>query len=64
VSKFNAERFLGNLIEDVVSCGRDGKQFVADPGTLGPLLITLQMELAKPALDETLSQSPSQDDPS
>lgn len=65
MSKFNAERFLGNLIEDVLSCGRAGKKFVADPGSLGPLLISLQMELAaKPELGETDSQSPAENDPS
>ncbi len=70
--KFNAERFLENLIEDVVRSARRGKQFVADPNALGPRLISLQMELgqleldleARPALAETDSQLPDEADPS
>jgi hypothetical protein len=63
--KFNAERFLELLIEDVVSYGRAGKNFVADPAELGPRLIGLQTELeARPALAETDSQLPDEDDPS
>ncbi len=63
--KFNAERFLENLIEDVIRSARRGKRFVADPNALGPRLISLQMELeARPALDETASQLPDEADPS
>ncbi len=38
MKKFNADRFLSNLIEDVASSAREGKQFAADPSILGPLL--------------------------
>jgi len=63
--KFNGDRFLGHLIEDVVSCGREGRRFVADPNDLGPLLISLQTELeTRPALDETASQLPDEADSS
>lgn len=59
MSKFNADLFLDLLIEDVTSCGRAGKKFVADPRTLGPRLISLQRELeARPALAETDEQLP------
>ena len=65
MSKFNGDRFLDNLIEDVVSCATAGKQFVANPDELGPRLISLQMELeTRPALDETDSQLPDEADPS
>ena len=63
--KFDAERFLGNLIEDVVSCGLERKPFVANPDDLVPRLISLLMELeARSALDETDSQLPDEADPS
>jgi hypothetical protein len=66
--KFNGDRFLDNLIEAVVSCGREGRAFVADPSELGPRLISLQTELeTRPALDEldeTDSQLPDEADPS
>ncbi len=45
MKKFNADRFLSNLIEDVVSSAREGKQFEADPSILGPLLLSVQNEL-------------------
>jgi hypothetical protein len=44
MKKFNADRFLSNLIDDVVSSAREGKQFEADPSILGPLLLTVQEE--------------------
>jgi hypothetical protein len=60
--KFNGDRFLDLLIEDVVSCGREGKQFVANPSALGPRLIALQTELeSRPALAETDSQLPDEE---
>ena len=70
--RFDADLFLELLVEDVVSCGRKGKQFVADPNALGPRLISLQLELgqleleleARPALVETDSQLPDEADPS
>ena len=43
--KFNAIRFLRNLVDDVASSAREGRQFVADPSILGPLLISVQWEL-------------------
>ena len=43
--KFNAIRFLRNLVDDVASSARDEKQFAADPFILGPLLISVQQEL-------------------
>ncbi len=43
--EFNADRFLSNLIDDVVSSAREGKQFAADPSILGPLLLSVQQEL-------------------
>jgi hypothetical protein len=65
MKKFNANDFLEDLIEDVVSSGKAGKKFEADPDKLGPLLITLQRELAsRPAPDETVSQPPAEDSPS
>ena len=45
MKKFNADRFLSNLIEDVASSAREGKQFAADPAILGPLLLSVQNEL-------------------
>ena len=45
MKKFNADRFLSNLIEDVASSAREGKQFAADPSILGPLLLSVQREL-------------------
>ncbi len=45
MKKFNADRFLSNLIEDVASSAREGKKFEADPDILGPLLISVQSEL-------------------
>ncbi len=71
--RFDAERFLELLIENVVSCARAGKQFVANPNELGPRLISLQLEIgqleldletAKQALDETDSQLPDEADSS
>ena len=43
--EFNADRFLSNLIDDVASSEREGKQFEADPSILGPLLLSVQQEL-------------------
>jgi len=43
--KFNAIRFLRNLVDDVASSARDEKQFAADPFILGSLLISVQQEL-------------------
>ena len=43
--EFNADRFLSNLIDDVASSDRAGKQFAADPSILGPLLLSVQQEL-------------------
>ena len=43
--EFNADRFLSNLIDDVASSERKGKQFEADPSILGPLLLSVQQEL-------------------
>jgi len=65
MKKFNADEFLSDLIEDVAASEKAGKKFEADPSKLGPLLISVQSELAaRPALAETVSQSPSEDDPS
>jgi hypothetical protein len=65
MEKFDAKLFIDLLIEDVVSCGREGKKFVADPAKLGPRLIGLQQELeARPALAETDSQLPDEADSS
>ncbi len=46
MKKFNADRFLGALIEDVASSAREGRQFAADPSMLGPRLLSVQNELA------------------
>ena len=63
--KFDADLFVKLLLEDVVSCGIEGKKFVADPFELGPRLMSLQTELeARPAPDETDSQLPDEADPS
>ncbi len=43
--EFNADRFLSNLIDDVASSDREGRQFAADPSILGPLLLSVQQEL-------------------
>ena len=43
--KFNAINFLRNLVDDVASSEREGKQFAADPSILGPLLLSVQEEL-------------------
>ncbi len=45
MKQFHVDRFLSNLIEDVVSSAREGKQFAADPSILGPLLLSVQQEL-------------------
>ena len=46
MKKFNADRFLSNLIEDVASSARAGKKFEADAAILGPLLLSVQNDLA------------------
>ena len=43
--KFDAIRFLNNLVDDIASSDRERKQFEADPSILGPLLISVQQEL-------------------
>ena len=42
---FNAINFLRDLVDDVASSAREGKQFAADPSILGPLLLSVQKEL-------------------
>ncbi len=45
MKKFNAIKFLRDLVDDVASSAREGKQFAADPSILGPLLLDVQKEL-------------------
>ncbi len=45
MKKFNAINFLRDLVADVASSAREGKQFAADPSILGPLLLSVQQEL-------------------
>ncbi len=50
MKQFNAIDFLRALVDDVASSEREGKQFVADPSILGPLLLSVQQELTLLAL--------------
>jgi len=45
MKRFNAINFLRDLVDDVASSEREGKQFAADPSILGPLLVSVQQEL-------------------
>ena len=50
MTQFHAINFLRDLIDDVASSAREGKQFAADPSILGPLLLGAQKELTVLAL--------------
>ncbi len=45
MKQFHAINFLRDLVDDVASSAREGKQFAADPSILGPLLLSVQQEL-------------------
>ena len=50
MKEFFATDFLRDLIDDVASSEREGRQFAADPSKLGPLLLGVQKELTLIAL--------------
>ncbi len=45
MKEFHAINFLRDLVDDVASSAREGKQFVADPCMLGPRLCSTSREL-------------------